>query len=284
MRQYARFSWGRAWSLRSMLSSAQEKVKARNFLRDNQKNLVFVVGSGRSGTQLISDLLDKSEVAKVFHEPNFSEDVATMDTLRRDKNLAEQYWREFRSLEVYRRWMADPFRPFYGEVNGTIRYQVPAIKNISGSQTLMLMVRDGRGVVRSVMGWPKFYGPSSKGAYAIKPLPGDEYSDDWEKMSRFEKICWSWRETNEFLMQYIPESHWLKLEGITSDYDYFTEHFARNVGVDMSYETWVSLVNKKSKNATSSYKFPAWKDWSEEQKKAFERICGETMFRLGYEI
>lgn len=282
-RRELQFLYGRSWGMRSF-GKAEDARRAVSYLQQHQDKLLFITGMGRSGTQLISSLLDRTALTKVYHEPNFSEDVATMEEMRRYPDRADKYWNQFRSLEVYKRWLSEPEKPFYGEVNGTIRYQVPAIKKLYPQAKLMLMVRDGRGVVRSIMGWPQFYSRGSKGAYALAPLPGDPFGGEWDRMSRFEKICWSWRETHEFLIGCIPETHRLKLERITSDYSYFEEHFIKNIGVHISYEMWLSVVSVRSKNATSSYRFPHWDDWGRERKVTFKRICGETMGKLGYEI
>ncbi len=102
-KQRANILWGQAWWLRSHLVSQSIKDHAHTFLSENQNEMVFIMASGRSGTQLLSDLLDSSGKAKVFHEPNFWEDVGTMDTFRRNTELAERYWKDFRSLEVYKR-------------------------------------------------------------------------------------------------------------------------------------------------------------------------------------
>ncbi len=134
------------------------------------------------------------------------------------------------------------------------------------------------------MGWPQFYGPGSKGAYALAPLRGDPYIDEWPRMSRFEKICWCLNDTNQFLMHHIPDKHWLQLERLTSDYDYFTEHFSKPINIDIPYSRWYARVNTKSSNATKQYGFPEWKDWSSVEKRGFVRICGETMGKLGYYI
>ncbi len=284
LRREARFAWGRAWPLRSRFIPRSVVSEAEAYLRRRQEEMIFVLGSGRSGTQLISELLDQSGEAKVFHEPNFLEDVGTMDALRRDESLAERYWREFRNVAVYHRWLAAPEGACYGEVNGTIRYQAPVIRRLYPGAGMFLMVRDGRGVVRSVMGWSRFYGKGARGAYALEPLPDDPFHDEWPHMSRFERLCWSWRDTNEFLMQWIPESHRLRLEDITSDYDYFVSHFSRHVGIRIPYEKWRERVGRRSRNATQSYQFPAWPEWSEEQRRSFVRICGPTMTKLGYVI
>lgn len=276
--------WGKAWRLRSRFRSPSAREQARKYLKENQYKLVFITGSGRSGTQLLSDLLDSTGSARVLHEPNFWEDVGTMDALRRDTELAVRYWEDFRGPEVYRRWAEKPEIPFYCEINGTIRYQIPAIKRIFPGAKLLMVARDGRGVVRSVMGWPQFYGPGSRGAYALAPLSNDPYFARWPKMSRFEKICWSWNDTHELLMRAIPENNRLKLELLTSDYGYFVERFSKYIGIEISHEEWLRSVSKKSRNATKVYAFPEWDEWSEWQKKAFVRICGQTMSKLGYII
>ena len=277
-------AWGKAWRLRGWLIPYSEKQQIQAFLGERQDKMVFISGTGRSGTQLMSDLIESTGRARVFHEPNFLEDVDTMDSLRRNPELSVRYWQNFRSAEVFRRWVEEPVMPLYCEVNGTIRYQIPAIKQLYPDSKLMLIARDGRGVVRSVIGWPQFYGPKSKGAYALSPLPGDPYLSEWSRMSRFEKVCWGWNEANEFLMRHILVEHQLQLERLTQDYEYFFNSFTRCLDIEISHEAWSKAVSKRSRNATKEYGFPEWQDWSEEQKKAFVRICGETMNKLGYII
>lgn len=274
---------GHAWKLRSMIISSDLRYEANDFLEKNQERLFFIVGSGRSGTQLISDLLAVPKQTVVFHEPNFREDVVTMESLRQNTDLAIQYWQSYRSIEVYKRWLKAGVR-YYGEVNGTIRYQTPAIKGLYPRASFLLMSRDGRGVVRSVMGWHQFYGNNSKGAYALSPLEGDEYFDCWSGMSRFEKVCWLWRETNEFLMQYVPSNRWVQLERITRDYDYFADKVLGSVALDIPQTKWAARVAMKSQNASQYYGFPSWESWTKEQQESFMKICGSTMTKLGYEV
>jgi len=276
--------WARSWRLRGKLTSQALKCDANEYLKASQERLLFILGNGRSGTQLISSLLDGTEETLIFHEPDFDADVATMDALRQNVELAEAYWREFRSVRVFQRWMAGGRERIYGEVNGTIRYQAPAIRRLYPRSTMLLLARDGRGVVRSIMGWPHFYGPGSEGAYALAPLPDDPFFEEWPSMSRFERICWSWRDGNEFVMRSVPECDWIQVERITSDFDYFKEHVVTRTGVEIAYEAWLRVVSARSKNASSAYAFPAWNDWDRAQRTAFVRICGDTMTRLGYEL
>lgn len=260
VRREVRFVWGRQWKLRSLFVPNRLRCAAESYLHEHADKMFFVFGTGRSGTQLLTDMLSLNGEASVYHEPNFGADVGTMDILRREHWLVLDYWRKFRSLEVYSRWKSVPEGRLYGEVNGTIRYQAPAIREMYPKAKLFLVSRDGRGVVRSVMGWPQFYSPSSKGAYAIEPLKGDPYFRRWHAMTRFEKICWAWMDTNELLMRTIPQDRWLQLEKIASDYEYCKGHLIDPLGIHLSYDDWQQHVSKKSRNATRSYAFPAWEE------------------------
>lgn len=274
--------WGLAWPMRSRFISDDEKREAGAFLESRQEQMVFVLGAGRSGTQWLCELLRATAGPAIYHEPNFREDVATMDQLRRDPSLAQRYWREYRGVEVYRRWRAQPEARHYGEVNGTIRYQAPAIRALYPRAKNFLLARDGRGFVRSVMGFPEFYGTSKYPAYALEPLPGDPLLPLWPSLDRFEKVCWAWRDTYEFLIASNPPSQWLLLERLVSNYDYFQARLAGAIGVAVSRETWRGGAERKSDNSTAEHAFPAWDDWGRERQASFVRICGDTMTRLGY--
>ena len=268
--------------MRSRFISAEEKQKAQAFLESKQEHMVFVLGAGRSGTQWLCDLLGSVKNAAFYHEPNFRDDVATMDQLRRDPVLAQEYWREFRSVEVYKRWREQPGALHYGEVNGTIRYHAPAIRALYPRAKCFLLARDGRAFVRSVMGFPEFYGARSYGAYALAPLRGDPLESGWSGLSRFEKICWGWRDTYEFLIATNPPHTWLLFERLLSDFDYFQARLTSAIDVPIAPGRWRSGTSKQSRNSTTAHAFPDWEQWSRGQQEAFVRICGETMTKLGY--
>jgi len=274
---------GGVWKLRSLLVYKTTRATADIFLKERQQNLVFMLGTGRSGTQLVSDLLAASGNAIVFHEPNFIEDVGSMERFYRDEALVRDYWQRFRQYEIYRRWARSPEKQVYGEVNGTIRYHVPGIRHVFPDARLFLLARDGRGVVRSVMGWPRFYGPRSTGAYAIALESDGPYAAAWESMSRFEKICWAWMESNEFLMKAIPRNCWFRLEALVEDYAAAGGLFGE-IGLQIGRSEWQEIVSRPSANVSSSYAFPPWKDWQPTHQRQFREICGLTMEKLGYRI
>ena len=281
-RNELRFRWARAWILRSGFMRREEISSTLDTLRDQQDRMFFMLGNGRSGTQLISNLLNNSKECCVFHEPNFWDDVGTMDIFRRHPEQAIEYWKRYRCQAVYKRWREFGAPIIYGEVNGTIRYHAPAIQTLFPRAVLLHLVRDGRNYVRSVMGMSEFYNKGSKGAFALEPLPGDPYVTRWSKMSRFEKICWSWREANQFLSQYIPESRIVKLEQLATNYAFTRDLFHREIGITISRATWDETTSKRSNNSTRKYDFPPWQEWSDMHTEQFNSICGDIMNKLGY--
>lgn len=274
--------WGLAWPLRGRFIDAETQRVALDQLGVRQENLIFVLGAGRSGTQLVTDLLDAAGDVVTYHEPNFREDIATMDRFRHDLPLAVRYWREFRAVEVWKRWSAAPSATRYCEVNGTLRYQAAAIRQVFPRAHCFLLARDPRGFVRSMMGMHEFYAPLALPAYALAPLPGDPLFEHWSDLSRFEKICWMWRDTYEVLYEHIPTERWLLLERLVSDYDYFRERLGKPAGIVLSEADWHAKTTKKSRNSSAAYDFPAWPDWTPEHRAQFVTICGPTMSKLGY--
>jgi len=248
------------------------------------QRIFFLLGAGRSGTQLVSSLLNQNSNAVVLHEPSFYEDVLVMDECRNNQNMAYKYLYDFRRYEIFREMKRHKNQIIYGEVTGTLRFHCSALKKIFPNASLLILVRDGRDFVRSVMGWRQFYSYGSRGAWALSPNKGEEYYAEWERMSRFEKVCWFWMDSQKAVLKYIPAADSVMLESVASDYRYFTEQLCKKLGLNVPQEIWGNIVTRRSKNSTRKYVFPEWNDWSVEEKKSFERICGPTMRLFGYSI
>jgi hypothetical protein len=273
--------WADIWKLRGFVQESLLKSESVDrFLRNRQ--IFFFLSTGRSGTQMLSGLLNRDRSCIVLHEPNFFEDVSVMDASRRDYKVAYKYLNGFRKYEIYRRLNKDKEKVSYGEVTGVLRYLSEPILKVFPQACLFLLVRDGRDVVRSIMGRSKFYSTASKGAWAISPLEDDPYLGTWNEMSRFEKICWAWMDTNRHLMSFIPVDNIVRFESVISDFAYFKNKLLDKLKLSISKEIWESCVSQKSINATKVHYSPHWSKWSNIERSAFERICGETMAKLGY--
>lgn len=277
----------RTWKLRRAPAYALSRVRHRraaDALRARGDRFFVVHGAGRSGTQLITALIDAAAKAKVFHEPDFHDDVRVMPAIHRDSTQAEIYWRRFRAARILARWEADQQAELYGEVTGMIRHHASVVTKQFPEAQQFLLSRHPSGFVRSLMGWAQFYSAESVGAYALAPLPGEDLHEDWPRLTRFEKCCWAWHDTYSRLLQDIDASRYLLLEDIAVDYSAFKDKLDTPLGLGLDHATWQAVVSQPSPNSTKTYEFPAYGDWSPEQKAAFARICGSTMEALGYAV
>ena len=247
-------------------------------------NIFFILSTGRSGTQFFSTLLNKAnENIFVGHEPDFLHDIAVMEKSKNSAQYPLDYLKNFRSISIYKRINVNNVEN-YGEVTGTLRYHVGAIQQVFPKAKILLMTRDGRDVLRSVLGFSQFYNRESKGAYNLKPQPGEKYYDCWDSMSRFEKLCWSWMHSNEFMIKYLRKDKIIHFEKVINDFEYFKTHVLDQIGLTMSEQVWFEEKAKKSKNTTKKFAYPHWTDWSQDEIAIFRSMCGPTMEKLGYEV
>ena len=241
----------------------------------------FILGAGRSGTQMLSGLLNKSRYAMVLHEPNRHDDRNQYIQSRENPDYALGYVAQFRKYQILNRIEIQP-PVIYGEVTGTLRYSARALQEVFSNAKFLILVRDGRDVVRSIMGMKTFYRKGSRPFHRIMPLHDDPCYELWANMSRFEKTCWLWANSYSLLLESIPATAVIQLERIVKEYDYFRERILVPLDLSITFEQWQESVKRKSKNATRIYTFPQWKDWSVEYSRSFSKICGEMMTKLGY--
>ena len=253
----------------------------------------FILSHGRSGSKFLALLLnDTSNDIVVNHEP-FLEDYHLLPLAYyypESKVLKSKLKNRFETiLSELNNDVA-----IYGEVNSLLRYSAGwLIDNLS--PVILHLVRDGRDVVRSTYARNTYLWNDSH--LPIFPKNNDKYSDKWIQMTRFEKICWYWRETNEHLLRYnFPIIH---LESLISNYDYFKNKLLIPLGISVSYDRWkekISNPQNKTKNFDfkkivkkyiikeniNTDKIPHYTRWDKNMLESFNEICGETMRKLGY--
>jgi hypothetical protein len=199
-------------------------------MEKNQKNLVFVTGSGRCGTAALAKLMSKAKNSFVMHEgtvePPLNEIVFSIHPMFVE-NL-EAYLNPHRAEELL------------------IEHRVPIIKKIIKYLTqsdricdaalyywsflsviprvfphcrVAIIVRDGRHYVRSATSTqvpdpkPVGYGPADEITSKRFPLlfkdrlrPGENsrYHKSWPTLTSFQKNAWVWAETYKTILGQIP--------------------------------------------------------------------------------
>lgn len=242
----------------------------------HNKNMFFVLGMGRSGTQFLAELLNHDDSANVFHEP-VREDFDAFVKAHKSNEAALNYIKSFRRRKMFGLVKRQTITS-YGEVNSALRYHASALKAVFPQAKLLHLVRDGRDVVRSVMA-RQHYTASSSAHHELSPAQDDPLFDTWCGLSRFEKICWLWVDANRRLRQNIE--HCVRFEQLVNDYAYFRDQLEHHLGVQIGQTKWSDAVNKPS-NTTQKFALPAWQKWDSSLIKTFDRICGDEMKQFGY--
>jgi hypothetical protein len=239
--------------------------------------LFFIVGMGRSGTVFLSHLLDRVPECAVYHEA--PGDRNALVNAYWDPDKAGKHLGGSRQRLVAARIIRSNCR-VYGEINSYLRHHVDALRAY-WQPTILHLVRDGRSVVRSLMNRIAFSPADGYHTGRLAPLCGDPLADRWPDVGRFERVCWYWAYANRYLLE--RKLAVIRFEDVVRSYDQFERQVLQPLELGLPIEVWKSET-LKSRNVAKDTSFPAWKDWTREQRHQFETICGPVMSDLGYAI
>lgn len=251
---------------------ANKTTELEQWLHNTQ--LFFVFSSPRSGTVFLTDLfLNTAQYAQIEHEANIVDYPAFARAIQHPQD-ADSYINDFRLKDMFKRAYTKKM-PIYGEINPFLALHCAAIGAALPAAKRFHLVKDGRSVVRSMFSRTKL-GAKDPMSKPIFPPPNDPYSDKWQHLTRFERLCWQWQFENRFMRQHIPTQNRLYFELLSKDYDYFKTHLLDPLGLQISANVWQDYVNTP-KNESAVYRMPHHTQWTPEDKRRFEQICGEEM-------
>lgn len=173
---------------------------------------------------------------------------------------------------------------------------IDVLEDIYQQHRVVYIIRDGRDWVRSKMNFGNMYKKGkirsivSYNWLTAWDIEDDPYQSQWMTMSRFEKICWAWVRLNDYALATIPKgpnAKMFRFEDIfrsedgyqhLSDLVQFATTFPDcEVIPTSSVDGWLDQQIHKS-----SRQFPAWSEWTIEQRRQFKEIAGPLMERVGY--
>lgn len=158
------------------------------------------------------------------------------------------------------------YRPPVVVVDSHLRFQVNDLRKTYPRSPLWILVRDGRDVIRSAMTRMLNPDPSRMQRYGFETFA--EWVEDWAKWNRY--------------LTSILHLPYVRAEDLWSSFDVF-EGLAMSLApyVSVNRHQWDRLKNQKQ-NVTKEYRFPAYEDWTDENRDLFWHIAGDTMKYLGY--
>ncbi|MBL4586170.1 MAG: sulfotransferase [Flavobacteriales bacterium] len=243
----------------------------------NSHHFFFGYGVFRSGTTFLADLLNRhAKQAIVMHEANVN-DYWFYARAMHAHSEAAHYIKDYRLAEIHFRLKNENFST-YGEINPFLRRHCAAMAEVFPAAKQFHIVRNPRNVLRSLMS-RELFDRKDPMAKVIFPPKDDPLSEEWPRMTRFEKLCWLWAADNRFIRENV--SHLIKFEDLRTDFDHFDKEVLQFLGLEMNADDWQRDIDTVY-NSTPRYTYPKYADWPAADKRSFERICGEEMAVYGY--
>lgn len=162
----------------------------------HESSPVFVLSTGRAGTQFITSLLAQSTLVKAHHEP-----APTLNWYNRvawEGEASKSYLQgafEGARYELIRD--AYILKKQYIETNNRLTFLAPVIAQLYPNARFVHLVRKPEAFVKSGLqrGWYQNTNIHDEGRIVKK--------DGWEKMDEVQRIAWLWAETNRFIYDFM---------------------------------------------------------------------------------
>lgn len=250
------------------------------------ENKVFILSTGRAGTNYLSNKIDDLKLSKDhLHQIKGSRRMNILS------NLALRYPTfqniVIKKLEDNPRELdnfIDPLKSvaFYFYLN-KMKQGFPADYE---KFKVIHLIRDPRDFVRSFMNW-KNRKLSGKIAHHLipywMPKPKNQpIKNIW--MSKFEHYCWTWKIKNELFLNNFKGAknyHLVRFEDMTTDDAVLIELLNKLFDGNITKDEF-EINNSIQKNSTVNKDFPHWKEWDIEMCQKLHAICGDLMKEFNY--
>lgn len=249
---------------------------------------VFVLSTGRVGSQTLTALLALSPAVVSEHEPFPRLVKASIDAYLEGGDLgASEKWREVvygarddLVCEANRRGK------IYVETNNRLTYLAPILATCFPDSKFIHLHRHPYEVVRSAM--RRGYYESHNWDFArVRPRASEPLAATWDALPRLEKCGWFWSRINEeaaSFMATLPPERALDLRAdlLFGGDEATMRRIFSFVGIDFPAQELVEEVLGQKLNAAVRGAFPGAGDWSEDDRQAVWRQVEVVATRLGY--
>ena len=244
------------------------------------KKQIFILSTGRSGSQSIAKVLATNPNVVARHEPfefmikmstDFLHGVVSGDKIER---ILSAFYRSAKLTEE---------QLVYVESDQKLVPITHLLNKILPKSKFLWLIRNPYEVVRSTYyrGWfsnkeleypvvdeePEVY--ASNIYVANRPIGyicNQMTEEEWKSMSPFERNCWYWRYWNEMIenqLKKIDRDRWEVYD--LSQLDKRTKEISKFIGGDFKYNF--------IKSNQSTYEKKDYKDWTSDQKNFLEKWC-----------
>ena len=236
---------------------------------------IFVLSTGRCGTEYLTRLLKQNDKLFVSHSPIpefiYYSNYAYQNFKKKHLELIHIFdaARIETILEVYLR------DRIFIETNNRITFFAYAIASLYPKSKFIHLIRHPGSFVRSGIRRKWYQGVDRHDIGRI--IPVDDFSD-WNRLSDIEKIGWLWNETNTYIDDFKnnlkdknrvitvkAEDLFNNLEIIKIIYEF--------VGSEKYPEKKIGRIANKKINAQTDGNFPKFSNWQSNDKEHLKNIC-----------
>ncbi len=243
--------------------------------------MFFIVSTGRSGSRGIAHLLSAIHGCTCLHEPA-PQLIEETSRYRYGEISAAQIAQILRATRPPR---LNGER--YGESNQTLSLIIPVLAETFPNAQFIWLIRNGLDMVASGYSkqWYSGHSENHDTYEECTPLEkawidgrirgdlcGDVPAGQWQRMDRFEKICWYWSYVNG-LIAHDLKTHaagrymQVRLETLAAQ----LPELLRWLGLKAAITPYPKPINRGKRPP-----YP-WQTWSEEHRQAFEAWCAADM-------
>ena len=252
---------------------------------------VFMLSTGRTGTQTMARVLDLSPRVLAEHEPN---PRLVKSTFNAYMEVGEEgwlnRWTDF-ALAVRDDFVleANAKGQVYVESNNRLTYIAPAVLEAFPASKFVFSHRDPYQVILSGMKRGAYAGPNMAWNFArIRPRKGEAHYDAWDSMIPLEKEAWRWAQINSMSIDFfgaLPANRALELPAkrlFSGSSDVFKEMFDF-VDVPCPSMEEINQVMGKKMNAQAHFGGLEF-SWDQEKYDQVRPFISSVANTLGYEI
>ncbi|MCR4317845.1 MAG: sulfotransferase [Planctomycetes bacterium] len=250
---------------------------------------VFVLSTGRVGTETIAALLGLAKELEAVHEP--LPQLYSLSTIcykhfeegGTDPTAGEAFLIA-REESIRRAKLANKA---YVETSPQVTFLARAISSVYPRSKFIHLLRSPVDVVTSGMrrGW---YDGNQWDSRRIVPRTGTMFHSRWDSMSPFEKNIWCWTETNRWISEFrktiaAERSIMIRSEPLFDGDNNTIDSLFSFVGSAVPSKRKLNKILDKKLNSQTTGEFGSPAEWSSEMKNSFADIAGEVTRDFGYE-
>jgi acetyltransferase-like isoleucine patch superfamily enzyme len=266
------------------LIEKEEQIEFRKTLFELDNNLVFFVGTGRSGSRAIAKILSKHPEISVAHEPKGQ--LIRLSTEFAHKKITREKLKQ-EIIKLYKD-AGTVATLFYGESDQKFSNLITILNEIFPNAKFVWLIRNAKEAVRSTysrgwfddreLGFPFRPELCVKGVYSTNiysrhrlnaHLIGDMTEAEWRSLSPYGRNCWYWSYWNSIIEQqfaHLPndKTFILKLE----DFGEKIQELSSFIGLSVT-----NLLNEVDNSATYALRSSE----SENDNINFSKYCEGLM-------